>query len=143
VWLSFAVLAALVYKGELFSKTGMLCLLNSFVFILCSAGITLFVAQFNLKDNVISMIANVISLGMSFICGVFVPQYLLGSGVLAAAKFLPAYWYVRANNMLCGFSDEAYSANSYLLCLGIELLFTAVLFVAVTAISKLHRRTAN
>jgi ABC-2 type transport system permease protein len=142
VWLAFAILAAIVYRRFAFTQTGLLCMLNSFVFIIVAAGITLLVAQFDLADNIISMVSNVVSLGMSFLCGVFVPQYMLGEGVLAAAKFLPAYWYVRANNMLCGFSDEAFSMNKYLGYLGIELMFAAVLFTAVILLSRSRRKTS-
>jgi ABC-2 type transport system permease protein len=108
-----------------------------------AAGITLVVAQFNLKDEIVSMISNVVSLGMAFLCGVFVPQYLLGDGVLAAAKFLPAYWFVRANNMLCGFSEEVFSMDKYMEYLGVELVFAAVLFIIVMIISKCKMRSAE
>jgi ABC-2 type transport system permease protein len=143
VWAAFALLEVVKYGNSVFTKTGLLCLLNSFVYILVAAGITLVVAQFNLKDEIVSMISNVVSLGMAFLCGVFVPQYLLGDGVLAAAKFLPAYWFVRANNMLCGFSEEVFSMDKYMEYLGVELVFAAVLFIIVMIISKCKMRSAE
>ncbi len=73
---------------------------------------------------------------MSFLCGVFVDQSLLGDSVLSIARFLPAYWYVRANNMLSGISDEAYSVNSFMSFLGIEAIFAAALFAVVLIINK-------
>lgn len=141
VWLMFMILGVIVYGETLFSQRGLLAVLNSLVFIIVAAGITLLVSQFDLNDSTSSMVSNTISLGMAFLCGVFVPQDMLGEGVLTAAKFLPAYWYVRANNMLFGYSDEAYTLGKYLSYLGIELLFAAALFSVVMAVSKAKMRT--
>ena len=43
---------------------------------------------------------NTISLGMCFLCEVFVPMELIGDNVKIVAQFLPAYWYETANNLL-------------------------------------------
>jgi ABC-2 type transport system permease protein len=40
---------------------------------------------------------NVLTLGMSFISGVFVPQAILGKTVLTIAQFTPVFWFVKAN----------------------------------------------
>ena len=136
VWILFMILGIAIYKSDMFTQNGLLAMLNSFVFILVAAGITLVIAQFDLNYNTLSMVSNVVSLGMSFLCGVFVPQSLLGSGVLTAAKFLPAYWFVRANNMLFGFSDEAFTKTKYFEYLGIELLFAVALFCFVFVLAK-------
>ncbi|MBR1724332.1 MAG: ABC transporter permease, partial [Ruminococcus sp.] len=140
VWLAFMALAAIVYGSEMFTRSGLLCMGNSLCYIIMAAGITLLVAQFNLSDNILSMVSNVISLGMSFLCGVFVPQEFLGDGVLTAAHALPAYWYIRANNMLCGMSEEPFSGKLYLTCIGIQLGMAAVLFVAAGIVSAMKKR---
>ena len=44
--------------------------------------------------------SNIISLGMSFLCGVFVPMELLGDGVRKINRFLPVYWYESINTTL-------------------------------------------
>lgn len=143
VWLMFMILGAVVYGETLFSRRGLLAVLNSLVFIIVAAGITLLVSQFDINDSTSSMVSNTISLGMAFLCGVFVPQDMLGEGVLTAAKFLPAYWYVRANNMLFGYSDESYSLGKYMGCLGIELLFAVALFSVTLAISRAKRESSD
>lgn len=130
VWTAFMAIATIIYGKEMFTRNGLLCMANSLCYIIMAAGITLLVSQFSVSDNVLSMISNVISLGMSFLCGVFVPQQYLGDGVLKAAHALPAYWYVRANNMLCGFSDEPFRSSVCMNCLGVQLGMAAVLFIA-------------
>ena len=140
VWLIFMGMAAAVYGGGVFNRTGLLCMLNSLCYIIVAAGITLLVAQFGLNDNALSMVCNVVSLGMSFLCGVFVPQQYLGKGVLTVGHALPAYWYVRANNMLCGLGKEAFSQKTYILCLAVQLAMALAIFAAAGIVSAKRKR---
>ena len=92
VWLLFILTALFIYGPDtLFSINGLHSLLNSAMVLLFSIALTLLVSTFALKQQSLSMIANVASLGLSFLSGIFVPQYLLGKGVLAVAHFLPTY----------------------------------------------------
>ncbi len=143
VWLAFMLLGIALYGSEMFTKTGVLTLLNTLVYIVISMGAAMLVAQFDINENTIPMVSNVFGLGMSFLCGVFVPQNLLSSLVLGIAKFLPAYWFVKANNMLYGVGDTAFTMTKYLTCLGIELLFAIALFSAVMAVSKSKMQTSE
>jgi ABC-2 type transport system permease protein len=137
LWLVFMLLSIAIYgAGSIFSKNGLLCLLNSFVFALFATALTLLISVFPLNSNALNMVANVIGLGMSFLCGIFVPQYYLGDNVLKIARFLPAYWYVRSNNMTAGFSNEAFSMSTYRICIGIQLLFFAAVFSVYLAASR-------
>ncbi|MGN0576139.1 MAG: ABC transporter permease [Ruminococcus sp.] len=128
--------AAVLFRDMLFNEKGLLAMLNGFVFLIFSMMLTLLIAVIAPSSNVINMIANVISLGMSFLCGVFVPQSLLSGVVLNIGKFLPAYWYVRANNMLAGSNGEIFSSKEFMLCIGIELAFSVVLFCVTLIAAK-------
>lgn len=138
------LMAALVFYGpsELFSERGLLLLGNSAAFLPVGVAITLLLGTLissrakNNASNVLNMVANVVGLGMSFLCGIFVPQYLLGDAVLTAAHFLPAYWYVRNSNMIGGFSDEVMNYDTYWTCIGMQLLFCAALFAVYLAASR-------
>ncbi len=135
----FAVIfagAAFMYGKDLFTSYGLLALLNSFVYLLVSMSVTLLISVFAPGKNAISMIANVLGLGMSFLCGVFVPQYLLSDAVIGFGKFLPAYWFVKANNMLAGFSYEVYSTSKFMTCIGIQLAFTIAVLCVTLLVSK-------
>ncbi len=136
VWTAYMALAAAVYKKELFSTRGLYSMLNSFAYLTANAGIAAVIAQLVSKESIINNINTSLSLGMSFLCGVFVPQYLLGEGVLKAARYLPAYWYIKNNNMIFALSDEAFTARKYLLYVGIQLLFTAAFLLAVPFIAR-------
>ena len=80
VWLLFILTALFIYGPDtLFSINGLHSLLNSAMVLLFSIALTLLVSTFALKQQSLSMIANVASLGLSFLSGIFVPQYLLGN----------------------------------------------------------------
>ncbi|MGN0620353.1 MAG: ABC transporter permease [Porcipelethomonas sp.] len=140
VWILFMI-AGIPITGGFYSGMKLYAVLNSFVFIIVSAGIALLIASFSPGETSVNVIANIVGLGMSFLCGVFVPQNLLGEGVLNAARFLPAYWYVKGNNMLCG--SGSFSAEDFMKCVGIQMIFVFVLFALVMLITKLKHDKAE
>ncbi len=85
--------------------------------------------------------ANVISLGMCFTCGVFVSMSVLSEGVRKAAHFLPVYWYETVNGII-GNNAELTTAQSAAVWkgLGIQVLFAAVFLSAGLAASKYKRQ---
>ena len=143
IWLLFIILGAVVYGGAMFSENALYAMLNSFVFLLISVALTLLFSCFNLGANVMNVVnsvSNILGLGMSFLGGVFVPQNMLSDKVLAFARFLPTYWYIRANNMLAGFSTEVFDMHLYWNAIGIQLLFALAAFTLTLAAAKLRRQ---
>ena len=145
IWLLFIILGTVVYGGAMFSENALYAMLNSFVFLLISVALTLLFSCFNLGANVMNVVnsvSNILGLGMSFLGGVFVPQNMLSDKVLAFARFLPTYWYIRANNMLAGFSTEVFDMHLYWNAIGIQLLFALAAFTLTLAAAKLRRQEA-
>lgn len=132
---------AALFGGNMFTKTGLLSMLNAFVFIIVVMMICLFVSAFSPAMNTLSMIANVIGLGMSFLCGVFVPQNLLGDAAVNIGKLLPMYWYVRASNIVMEKEGEMFAYGSFFICIGVQIAFAAALFCITLLISKNKRRS--
>lgn len=139
LWAVFAFAGVMMNDGAL-SERHLLAVLNSFVFALISLAIALIVSNLAKTQESVGMLANIVGLGMSFLCGVFVPQSLLGEGVLNVARILPAYWYVRANDMLAGINNDVYSIGNFMKFLGIEIAFAVVLFVVAIVISRMKKR---
>lgn len=139
-WFAFMLLAYIAYGSVLFSTLGLRLMLNSFVFLLVASSITLFVSFFAPNENIVNMISNVLGLGMSFIGGVFVPQWMLGDNVLRFARFLPTFWYVKANNLACGISGLTYNGKDFYTFVGVELIFAIAIFSLGLVISKSRRR---
>ncbi|MCR5676986.1 MAG: ABC transporter permease [Agathobacter sp.] len=112
---------------------------NSFVYLIVIVTMTLCIASFSLSEHALQLIANVIGLGSSFLCGVFVPQWMLAENVTRISRFFPAYWFIRNNNILAGFNGEAFNPDEYLLNLGVQLLF-ALAFMAIYFVMHVQKK---
>ncbi|MCR4606092.1 MAG: ABC transporter permease [Eubacterium sp.] len=134
LWIIFTLFSMFLYGG-IFRGIAWLAVLNSFVFAVLVTMMALMISYIVKSEQVVPIITQIVSIGMCFTCGVFVQMDLLGEGVLKAARFLPAYWYEKANNMLCGI--EPYSFNEYLTCILIEVGFAAVFMIVAIAVGRL------
>lgn len=141
VWLFFMILiVAKTGSGFFTSSSTQPALLNSLLFtvICCEIGILL---SFAVRNSMAANIAaNVISMGMAFLCGIFVEQSLLGDKVAVFSRFLPAYWYVKAASSIFSYGGESYSPSEIKLCMGIEALFAAALLAVIICILRKRRR---
>jgi len=137
-WLLFMAGAHLLHPEPLTSHNGSLRALNSLVFSVTSVGIAFLLGQVLKKTTTLAAVAQLIGLGLGFTSGAFVPQEILADGVLAAARFMPMYWYVRSNEML---SDTIYNANIFWQGIGIQMAF-AVAFIAVALVLGRERQVA-
>ncbi len=140
VWSGFLLLGVIAYGKGMFTPNALYCLVNSFAFLLISSGLTLFVSVFAPSLNALNAASNIVGLGMSFFCGVFVEQYMLPDVVLKIARFLPAYWYTKANDMLSGLYNEAFDINLYWEAIGIQLLFATAIFAITLAAIKVRKQ---
>ncbi len=138
IWV-FLMILGVGKNGGMFTGNMWYAVLNSVAFTLVCVAIALLFSELGIDDNAQAFATQVLGLGMAFLCGMFVPQEMLSSGVLAAARFLPAYWYVRANDMVCGMSTETFKLSTVLTCIGIQLLFAAAIF-AVSLIVKKQKK---
>lgn len=91
--------------------------------------------------NGVNGLANVIALGMSFICGVFIPESMLSSSVKNLARFLPVYWYEQ-NNTILGTHSELSMSMIDKIWVGCswQLVFSVIVLVAAVVIRKLKER---
>ena len=135
VWILF-MLVGIVMNGGMFTGRAWLAVLNSFIFTLVSAGIAILTASLTNEARYVAMIANIVPLSMSFLCGIFVEQSLLGENVLAFSRFLPAYWYIKAADMIAFSSDASFDSSEFMACLSIEALFAVALFALILFVRK-------
>ena len=64
------------------------------------------------SHNVQSAVANLVTISLSFLSGVFVPVELLGEGIRRLSIFLPTYWYVRTVDLLDPGMSPSPAANA-------------------------------
>jgi ABC-2 type transport system permease protein len=115
--------------------------LNSFTLLIDSVAIGFLVGTLVHSLEAISALANIIGLGMCFLCGVFVPMDLLSTGVRRAASFMPIYWYERTNNLLAE-NTVLSSANrgAVLQSAGIQLAYALAILAVTLFIARKMRR---
>jgi ABC-2 type transport system permease protein len=96
------MIGSLVMHGRNLSETGVLGLysLNTLAFTFVCAAIGLVIGAFVRSTSAQSGVVNVVALGLCFLGGVFVPQSIMSESVLAVSKFLPSYWFVKANDAI-------------------------------------------
>ena len=133
-WLLFIITSGIFYGEAIFSEKGLLCIVNSFLLLPLGVSISLIIACFAPSGNIITMINNIVTLGMSFLCGIFIPQQMLGESVLS--KYLPLYWYVKNNDLISGFGSEPFTWPAYWKHLGILMFYGIAIFTVALVVSK-------
>ncbi|MCQ2521041.1 MAG: ABC transporter permease [Lachnospiraceae bacterium] len=128
----FAVLGSIIVGKNVSLNRILLYGVNLLCYTVVALSLVFLFSAITRKQAVLSMLANVVSLGMSFICGIFVPMELLSDGVEKAAHFLPAYWYGQAVEL----ADKGLMGKEFMGCLGIELLFAVAIFVVAAVVNR-------
>lgn len=136
-----AIMSIIFYPSVAFTVQWWLfvvnCLCLSFAILSISYTIGLLVRS----ENALPAIANVVSLGSSFLTGVFVPQYLLGNEVLAIAHVLPNYYYVANNLQISGLQAFTWGeTKTIFLNMGIQILFGVAFTLIAIYVSRSRNR---
>ena len=137
IWAIYFICARILIGEVAFSTYGIYFAINSLIFVICTVTLGFFVSHFVKSRNTITALINIIGLGSSFLCGVFVPMEYLPEGVLKIAHVLPAYWFVK-NNELIG-STEVFSGDvikSLVINAAVIIGFTIVFFVGSNIVTK-------
>ncbi len=131
----------LIFGKALIQSSGFgFYLLNSFAMLLVALSLSYLVGMFTNSANALSGIVNIISLGMCFLCGVFVPLDIMSKGVKTVAQFLPVFWYETANVKIAQVGNITDSIRHELLqYIGIQMVF-AVAFICITMVFAKKRQ---
>ena len=143
IWLLLCILAFALY-GKFTINTGALLLcLNALAITIASLSIGFLLGKLIKNHGTQGAAVNVISLGLSFLAGVFVPQSMLGQQVLTIASFTPNYWYVKAVEELRAmavFSSQNITPVVYDIL--IQLGFAVAILIVALVLTK-QRNIAN
>lgn len=111
--------------------------LNTVIFSMCALSISYLVAILVKSKAANDAISYVLPLGLSFISGAFVPQFLLGESVLNLASFTPVYWYIKGNDTIASLSHFNWeNVKDIFNYMGIQIGFAAALLALSLVISK-------
>jgi ABC-2 type transport system permease protein len=137
VWVLLCAISIALYGKSGLNTSVLLLCLNALVFTVFCASVAFLVGKFIKSPVVQAAVTNVVSLGICFLSGVFMDQYLLGETVLKIASFSPGFWYIKAVNgikELTSFSFENLRpVFEYML---IQLAFAAACIVIALVASK-------
>ena len=133
IWLLLMVVGVILNE-EMYTGRAWLAVLNSFIFSVVITAMAVFISSFEPKENMISLLTQLLGLGMSFFCGVFIPKEVLSDGVLSVARFLPAYWYVNAVDMIADITS--FDTDEVVKCYLIQLAFAATLILLTLLVRR-------
>ena len=142
LWLIAVVGAGVMYGKELLtSKVLGYYLLNTFLMLTIALSLAYLIGLFMKNINMLNGFSNIISLGICFLSGVFVPMNIMDKKVLRVAQFLPVYWYENVNETLSRYHVVSGKvAVDIWKSMGIEIMFTLALLALILAVSKYKRQ---
>ena len=138
VWAICIALQAVFYRGGIFAgmHTGYY-LLNSGALMLVALSLGYLSGMLSNSPAGLNGLTNVISLGLCFLGGVFVPLEMLGSKMKLVAQFLPTYWYSRINDILGDYGTVSGELSAVVWKgILIQLLFAAACFAVTLAVKR-------
>lgn len=144
LWSLLMLVAFSMFGKEMGSTIGLISILNSFVFLFVCAAIAYLIGIVVKKNEILSGIANVIGLGSSFLCGIFVPLQFLNEKILVVSKFLPAYWYIRVTDKLA-YSRTIGSGDirQMMVWILVEAGFAAAIFAVALVVSRQRKMSTS
>lgn len=128
------IFGMIVLRKDFFTARTGYYLMNSTTFLIVAAAITFLVSQFCKKTEMLNMWSNIIGIGMSFLCGIFVSRSLLPDGVVNFSKCLPAYYYISVTEELITYNGTL-STTAWQSIL-IQLLFALAIFGVAMVVVK-------
>ena len=141
LWIVVMGVETLIYRNEFLSSSKFVYYVaNSFVLLIMVMSIAYLMGSVIKDINLVPALTNVIALGMSFLCGVFVELELLSEGVQKVAMFLPVYWYEKGCLLLRTFGSITGEVRvDFIKYLGIQLLYAAAFIMIALVVSKNRR----
>ena len=132
----FMGLGAIIYCKDFTPVEYLLGMLNSFAMLLFSVALSVLLGVLLRGGDALNGASNVIGLGMSFLCGVFVPAELLPDYVNKIGEFLPAGWYMKNVRLLNGEGLAVNHLKEFLLNCGVVAFFAVAVFFVFLVVVK-------
>lgn len=141
LWILYIILSFILIGNTMFTLHGLIYILNSFVFALCTLCIAFLLGNCIRNKDAINGIINVIALGSSFLCGAFVPMEYLPKSVLNIAHILPSYYYIKNNNLVSTLeSVNLISLKPILINIVILFVFMIIFIIIINIITRRTRK---
>ncbi|MBP1756991.1 MAG: hypothetical protein H6Q59_3389 [Firmicutes bacterium] len=137
----FIIAGYVLNKNRAININTILFWLNAFTFALVTLSISYLIGISVKSKKAISALSTAVSLGLAFLSGMFVPQEYLGAPVLKVASFMPAYWFIKANEEIEILTSTSWSQISRIASfMAIQLGFAAAIISIALVVSKRKRQ---
>lgn len=143
LWAFYCILGIILLGNIMFTKQGLICIINSFIFSMCSLTIAFLIGNIINNKNAINGIINVIALGSSFLCGAFVPMEWLPSSIISIAHILPSYYYIKTNELLKTIEVFNIETLKTIIANMIVIVVFMIIFTIFTSIISKKKRKLN
>jgi ABC-2 type transport system permease protein len=144
-WLLMSAIGLAMYGRNLEgvdSRIIALIMLSSLVYTVLAVSIATLSGSFVRSANSQNAAANMMTLVLCFLGGVFVPLEMFGDSLLAVARFLPTYWYITAIDSISALTSfDAAALQPVWQSLVILLVFAAAIFCVTLVIDKYQSRS--
>lgn len=142
VWAIY-VAASFVLIGTdvMMSNHGALFIINSLAYTINAIALSFLIGSLVTNKNAVTGIVNVIAIGSSFLCGVFVPMQYLPQSVKTMAHVLPTYYYVKNNDLISGLENiNMEGCKPLLINMGILVAFTVGFIIISNVVANKKRK---
>lgn len=140
VWALYVVASFILIGDSMFSMHGLVYIVNAFVFTLCATALSFLLGSVVSNKNAVNGIVNVVGLGSSFLCGVFVPMQYMPDAVKNMARVLPTYYYVKTNDAMAELEMFNFDTlKPIVVNMGIMVVF-AIVFVIIANVVAAKKR---
>ncbi len=141
VWALYVIAGFILVGNVMWSVHGIIYLINSLVFTICATTIAFMFGNIITGKGAVTAIMNIVSLGSSFMCGVFVPQSMLPDVVIKIAHILPTYYYVRVNEAVATLENvNLETLKPLMVDMGIVLAFSLAFIVMSNIVANKKRK---
>lgn len=138
------VFSLILYGNEMTNITNnILFFINALMMCLVALSISFLIGNLIKNKEVISPISTMISLGLCFTTGVFVPQEIMSSQVLKIASFTPTYWYVKVINNIKSLTVYDFKNITPIIYGFIIQLGFAVAIILIALVILKQKRSSN
>ncbi len=133
---TFVIAVILLMSSQYSNDKLVFYALDAYSLMFVGLGMAYFICSITANENLINMVANMLVLSMSFLCGVFVDTQYLSTSIVKAAHFMPLYWYTTAIKYINDTPFNNILSRQFGVYLLIEILFALMFFTAGMIISR-------
>lgn len=136
----FILISVALYAKD-FNSNVWVYFLNAFVFMLVAVGIVFLITAYDLSRNAVTIIANVVGMGMAFLGGIFVSLEIMSEDILIVSKWLPTYWYVQVLDKISVATGDMVLSD-VAKPLGMQLLMAVTFFAVALVLRQVRKNKA-